>query len=148
MKNKLSFKVMLILLLTICCQYGWAAETRDYTLNQTEVTGAGKVEVASILGSDNKPTTIKLIIAGLGTNHITAQCAMLSLSIETQIYPMDKPDNGTGDDGAQWYYVRYNLGVTIIELKGDTVKIYNLGDAPYTFIGTRSSASSSVRLGH
>lgn len=145
MKNKLSFKVMLILLFAICCQYGWAyADIRNYSLNQVEVVdGTGRVGVVPILTSDNKPMTIKLTIAGLGTKHITAQCAILSLAKETQIYPMDKPGNGTGEDGAQWYYVRHSQGVTVIELKEDNAKVHNLGMVTYTYVGTRSSATSS-----
>lgn len=132
-------KLMLVLLLSICCQYCWASEIRSYTLNQMEITREeGGVKIVPILEMDTKkPLTMKLIIAGLGTNRVTAQCSVLSLAIEHQIYPMDKPDNGTGDDGAQWFYVRFNLGVTIIKIKGDNIALYNLGDAPYTYLGTR-----------
>ena len=130
-------KVLLILLLFACCQYGWASEIRDYTLNQMQVTDdAGKVKVVPILTLNNKPKTIKLIIAGLGSNRITAQCPIYSLSVETQIYPLDK--NITGTNGSEWYYITHSQGVTIIELMGDNLKVYNLGAVPYTYVGIRN----------
>ena len=96
----------------------------------------GKLKVVPILTLNNEPKIIKLIIAGLGSNRITAQCPIYSLSVETQIYPLDK--NITGTNGSEWYYITHSQGVTIIELIGDNVKVYNLGAVPYTYVGIRN----------
>ena len=117
-------RVLIILLLTTCCQKGWA-EVRDYALNQMEVmNGSGNIKTVPILTSDRKPITLKLVISGITeagikptTDRITAQCPVLSLSTKTQIYPLDK-NNGTGINGSGWYYITHSQGVTIIELKG------------------------------
>ncbi len=145
-------KIALILfLLTTCCEYVWA-DTRIYTLNQMEVEdGTGNNKNVPILTLEKKPTSMKLVIVGLPvsgkrseTDRVTAQCPILSLSKETQIYLMDKPDNGTGDNGSQWYYIIYNQGVTIIELKGNNVKIHNLGSVPFTYVGKYDTGTASL----
>ncbi len=132
-------KILFVLLLTICCQYSWASEIREYTLNKMEVMDdAGKVEVAPLLTLEKEPMTMKLTIAGLGTNRITAQCPIWSLAINPQIYLMDKPTYETGIDETHWYYIRHDQGVTVIELKKDNVKVHNLGMVPYTYVGVRN----------
>ncbi len=129
-------KIIFVILFVVCCQYGWASEIRNYTLNQMQLSDNTGVKEIPILGEDKKPMTLKLVIAGLGSDRVTAQGAVLSLAREHQVYSMNKPDNGTGDDGAKWYYLRYNLGVTVIRIKGDRIELHVLGDAPYTYLGT------------
>ena len=60
----------------------------------------------------------------------------MSLAVETRIFALNQ-NNGTGPDGAEWYYVTSFTGVTVIELtnKRKSVKLYNLGMGSYTFIG-------------
>jgi len=141
-------KFLIILLLFIICQFqliafSWA-EIRAYSLNKIEVTdGAGNVKLLPLLTEESKPITMNLNITGLGTNRVTAQCPIYSLAIETEIYPMSPytqahlyiPDDVT--DKSKWFYVRHDQGVTLIELKGDDVKVHNLGLVPYTYVGKR-----------
>ena len=133
---------LIILLLVMCYQFYRAdnvwAEISNYSLNQIEIAdGTGKSKLIPSLDMSNKPISHMLTIAGLGTNRVTAQCPILSLSIETQIFPLVE-NNGTGTDGADWYYVTFSQGVTVIQLKGDNVKVYNLGMVPYTYVGTKA----------
>ena len=118
-------------------QYKCWAEIRNYILDKIEITdGTGNIKTTPIPNTANeKPMTLNLILAGLGTNRVTAQCSIYSLAIETQISPLDK-NNGTGSDGnREWYYVSHSMGITIIELCGKVVKLHNLGAVPYTYIG-------------
>ena len=141
-------KFLIILLLFIICQFqliafSWA-EIRAYSLNKIEVTdGAGNVKLLPLLTDESKPMTMNLNIAGLGTNRVSAQCGIFSLALETQIFPMEKhnsdllPRLDDATDKAKWFYVRHDQGVTLIELKGDDVKVHNLGLVPYTYVGKR-----------
>jgi hypothetical protein len=38
-------------------------------------------------------------------------------------------------DGAQWFYILHDQGATVLQLKGRTVVLTNIGAAPYTFVG-------------
>jgi hypothetical protein len=136
-------KILIIVgMLFFSVQPAWS-EIRSYSLNQMEITDdVGKSKLIPILTIDNKPKTMKLVVAGLGTNRITAQCPIYSLVVETEIYPMGmytpahsySRDDAT--DKAKWYYVRHDQGVTVIEVKGENVKVYNLGMVTYTYVGT------------
>jgi hypothetical protein len=128
------------------------AEIRDYTLDKiVTIDGSGFSKDEPILTMNpakpandeiTKPTggkgTLHLIIAGIGTDNVTAQCGQIALSIETRIYPMPR-NNGTGSDGCDRYYVSYNCGAVIIEINGENVKLYNLGWHPYIYTGTLTS---------
>ena len=140
-------KKTLIILLLACYQFSFLgnvwAEIRNYTLNQIEITDETGTPKFKTLQSDGKQITENLVIAGLGTSKVTAQCPIYSLAIETEIYPMSpythahlySPDNVT--DKSKWFYVRHDQGVTLIELKGDDVKVHNIGLVPYTYVGKR-----------
>ena len=114
-------KVLLVIfLLATCCQSAWA-EIRNYALTDIEyvVNEYGKTKAEPLLSEDKKPITFNLILAGLGTERITAQSdGSIALPEEVQVYPMQK-DNGTGTSQSEWYYTLYNLGAVIIEIKGD-----------------------------
>jgi len=124
------------------------AEIRTYTLDHQEV-----IDKANVMKIDNLPILAgekmdkriypELIIAGLGTNHITASCNDIYSLIsgtnrEIQIYPMDKND-GSGADVGDWYYVTYSQGVTIIQINGEIVKVHVLGKFPMTYVGKRNN---------
>jgi len=114
------------------------AQILNCTLNKIELVDRNSnVTTAPILGGNKKPETQTLILAGLDSNRITAMAPILSLAVETQLFQLTK-DNGTGLDGREWYYIRNNIGLTLIELdaKRAAVKVHALGDVPYTFIGS------------
>ena len=133
-------KITLILLAVFCCQPAWA-EIRNYVMTEYELADeSGKVITKAILPEgSNKPMTLTLTLSGLGTNRVTAQFPNWGLSQETQIYPLDKFADWltwSPTDKANWYYVRHDQGITIIELDGEKVKLHNLGLVKYTYIGT------------
>ncbi len=114
-------------------------EIRTYILDkmQTYNNVSGKDDkTIPMLDMKNKPMTKTLVIAGINTNKVTAQCLMYSLAIGTQIFPLGgKEANISTSSGTSWYYALNDQGVTIIELNGDSVKLHNLGMVPYTYVG-------------
>lgn len=139
-------KILVFLLLSYCSQPCWS-EIRSFVLDKIEITDAdGTVKTAPITADvldrslkkvTKKEWTGRLTVAGLGTNRVTAQGPGWGLCIETQIFPMDKPDfqiEGRTDK-AEWFYAVHDQGVTVIELKSKEVKLHNLGLVPYTYVG-------------
>lgn len=128
-------KIALFLILMFFCSGIALAEMRTYTLNQYELSDEnGAVKTFPIKSDEKKPMSLKLTLAGLGTNKVTAQAPIYNLSVESQVYPLEK-NNGTGVDGADWYYVRGDQGLTVIEIKGESIKLHNLGLVNYTYVG-------------
>ena len=131
-------KIVFMILLTFCCSKLAWAEIQNYTLTDYEFADEyGATSIKPIYNTENKSEklTQTLTLAGLGTNQVTAQSANWGLAQECQVYPMDKSNN-TGVDGSRWYYILHSNGVIIIELKGEKVKLHNLGLVKYTLVGT------------
>ncbi len=138
MKKLTASLTILFVFQFIGLQTSWA-EIRTYVLDKIEnidSSGHTKDEPILIMGT-KKQTTLKLVIAGLGTQRVTAQMPNYNLSVESQIFPLNQ-NNGTGEDGSDWYYTRGNIGVTIIEIHNDIVKVYGLGNVTYVYVGKLS----------
>jgi hypothetical protein len=146
-----SILLVSIIFLSYCSTFG---EIRKYVLDQIEYSdgkskdadtipygkgGASGIHREPILDMNNKAKTINLILAGLGSNHITAQCPIWNLSVESQLIPMKTKygENKSDQSGAEWYYVMSEFGVTIIELLDNKkmAKLHNLGVNIYTYVG-------------
>ncbi len=138
MKKFTASLTIIFLLQFIGLQNCWA-EIRTYVIDKIEnidSSGHSKEEPILVMGTQ-KPITLKLVIAGLGTQRVTAQMPNYNLSVESQIFPLDQ-SNGTGEDGSDWYYTRGNIGVTVIEIHNDIVKVYGLGNVTYVYVGKLS----------
>jgi len=130
-------KYLLVLLVIIFCQLGltgrvWA-EIQTFTLDHFEAMDTehtGKVKTLPLPGPK------KLIISGLGTDKITAQCHIYALEEETQIYPINK-NIVAGHGPSDWYYTDFGNMVIIIQITGDNVKVHELGEIPDTLVGTK-----------
>jgi hypothetical protein len=107
------------------------AEIRTYALDHYEVMDTEHTMKVKVLPL---PRPRNLVIAGLGTNRVTAQCHTYVLEKETQIYPLNK-NIASGDEDSGWFYTSFGNAVTIIQINGDNVKVHELGAVPDTLVG-------------
>jgi hypothetical protein len=91
---------------------------------------AGKVKVLPLQSPK------KFVIAGLGTEKVTAQGDLYVFSKETQIYPLNS-NRASWVNDSKWYYTSFGNQVCIIQIEGDAIKVHELGGVPDTLAGTR-----------
>ena len=106
------------------------------TLAQQEVRDAkGNVSYVPVVNLEGRATDIGLTLTRSEAGNWIAKGGFLALSVGDRISRLQK-DNATGTNGSQWFYVMYNLGVIVIELKpNNQVVVSVMGAAPYTMRG-------------